>query len=710
MTDKHGERIVKTACTICYCGCGVLAHVKDGKVVKIEGDPEHPNNKGKLCPRGQAGIELLYHPDRLNYPLKRVGEKGEGKWQRILWDEALGTISDKLKEIKDEYGSEAITVANAAGLYSNFGISGHFAYLLDAPNMVGMDLICFGPVCAATRATIGYHAGMLDTEIVFSEILNSKCMLLWAANPRASAPYPVGEGIFKAKEDGAKLIVVDPSPTDYARIADLWLQIRPGTDDALALGMINVIINEVLYDKKFVDDWCFGFDMLKERVQQYPPGKVSQITWIPEKDIVAAARMFATIKPSCLCQRVPLDHSCNAVQTSRATFILTSICGNLDVKGGNPLPGPHPLKVETSLLLKADEIPQQIREKRIGAKEIPILSGADTIRGFVHPTLWTDAVMTGKPYPVKALIAMGNNWVVARQNSKRSWEALKKLDFMVVLDLFMTPTAELADIVLPACSWLERDGARGHSGHPYVIPIAHRAIEPLYERWDDVKILIEVAKRMGLDIPWQNLEEFIDGMFEPLGITFNDLKDKNFITIPKEYNRHEKGEFQFRTPSKKVELYSTFLEKYGYDPLPFYKAPPETTPEFPLVLMGGKRSMEYAHSAGRQLPMLRKRNPDPTIEMSPQAAKERGIKEGDWVWVETIYFGDKERVRFKAKLVEEFHLGVVCTENGWWFPEKKDPEHGCFESNINVVIPDDVYDPVYGSTNIKGVPCRVYKA
>ena len=268
----------------------------------------------------------------------------------------------------------------------------------------------------------------------------------------------------------------------------------------------------------------------------------------------------------------------------------------------------------------------------------------------------------------------------------------------------------LSDIVLPAACWLERDGVRGHPGSLSLsVPIQHEVVEPLYDRWDDVKIFIELAKKMALDIPWQTVGEFIDYMLKPMKITFNELEGKNFISIPKEYKRYERDKFQFITPSNKVELYSTFLEKYGYDPLPSYKAPPETSSEFPLILIGGRRSMEYIHSAGRQIPMLRRRNPDPIIEMSLETAKEKGIMDSDWVWVETIYFGDKERVRFKAKLVEEIHSQVICIEHGWWFPEKLGPEHGCFESNINVVIPDDVYDPIYGSTNIRSVPSRIYK-
>ena len=710
MATDAEERTVKTVCSICYPTCGVLAHVKDGKVVELEGDPDHPINKGNLCPKGLAGIELLYHPDRLNYPLKRAGERGEGKWQRISWDEALDTIAGKLKEIKERYGPEAISIASGAGLYANMGVIGYFCYLIGTPNRMHAGYICFLPCGQATQATIGYPSPLTATEIVMDEAFNSSCLLLWAANPRASAPYPVGEGIFSAKEKGTKLIVVDPCPTDYTKIADLWLQIKPGTDDALALGMLNIIINEELYDKEFVQEWCFGFDELRKHVQEYTPEKVSKITWIPQEDIVTAARMFSQTKPSCICQRVSIDHSYNSVQSSRAILILTSICGNLDMKGGNPLPLSSPVEGELQLATQVDRLPPEVLDKRIGAKQFPLASGRNAVLGFAQPFLWADAVLTGKPYKVRAHVSSANNSLLQMQDTKKVWKALESLDFSVTLELFMTPTAELSDIVLPVACWLEREGVRGHPGYTPVISFQHKVVEPLYERRDDIDIFIELAKRMELDMPWQTVREFTDDRLKPKGITFQELAGQNFITHPKEYERHKKGKFNFPTPSKKVELYSNLLQQYGYDPLPCYKAPPETTPEFPLVLIGGRKSLEYIHSAGRQLPMLHKRRPEPTIDINPKTAEEKGIRDGDWVWVETIYFGDKERVKFKAELVDELHSQVVRVEHGWWFAEKPGPEHGCLESNINVVTPDDIVDSIYGSTNTRSIPCRIYKA
>jgi anaerobic selenocysteine-containing dehydrogenase len=388
---------------------------------------------------------------------------------------------------------------------------------------------------------------------------------------------------------------------------------------------------------------------------------------------------------------------------------MNALCGSLDKKGGNLFPGTGNILTENAIRAQLQKLPREVVEKRIGAKELPLLSGPDGSGHMVHPNLWARAILTGKPYPIRAQITDGNNQILRDQDSKTVVEALKKLEFSVTMDLFMTPSGELSDIVLPAVSWLERDGLRGHPGYPYLTPIQHRAVDPLYERWDDNRFFIELANRMELDIPWKSHEEYVDFRLKGRGVTFKELEGINFLTVPKEYDRYTKGRFEFKTPSKKVELYSTLLEKFGYDPLPHPVAPPETTADFPLILIGGKKSLEYVHTTGRQIKLLRKRYPDPTLEMNPEMAREKGIRDGDWVWLESIYFGNRERVKFMAKFVEDFPRQVVAVEAGWWFPEMKDPSHGCFDSNVNVVIPGDLYDPMFGSTNIKSVPCRVYR-
>jgi anaerobic selenocysteine-containing dehydrogenase len=703
-------KVVRTVCSTCYCGCGVYAHVKDGRVIKLEGDSEHPNSRGELCPKGLSGMELLYHPDRLNFPLKRVGRRGEGKWQKISWDEALGTIADRLKAIKGQYGPEALCIATGAGLYANMGIIGYFAHLFGTPNISGSGNICFLPAAIAAQGTIGHTIALFANEMISDDALETKCLLLWGANPRYSYPYPIGEGIFKAKKAGMKLIVVDPRPTDYAQIADLWLQIKPATDDALALGMIHVLIHEELYDREFVEEWTYGFEEVKRHVQPYTPEKVARMTWVPEEKIITAARMFAGTRPSCICQRVAIDQNLNAVQTSRAILILRSLLGeDFDVKGGNLLPGEKNIVGEFPHWKMAAKLPREVTAKRIGAEDIPLSSGADAEFTFVHPSLLAKAIATGRPYKIRALITSAHNQMLSDTDTTMIEEGLKNLDFSVIMEQFMTPTAELYDMVLPATSWLENDGLRGHPGYPYVTPISHKAVEPLYDRWSDLKFFIELAGRMNLGIPWASPEEYLDFRLKDAGLRFKDLEGVTFLTKPKEYRRYLNGTFEFNTKSKKVELYSTWLKRYGFDPLPFPKSPPDTTPEFPYILIGGSKKLAYIHSSGRQIASLRKLAPDPIIQMNPQTAKDLGIKRGDRVWVQSIYFGDRTRARFKAELVENFLPQVVSIDAAWWFPERKEPDHGCYESNINLVIPGDIYDPIFGSTNLKSIPCRLQK-
>ena len=359
----------------------------------------------------------------------------------------------------------------------------------------------------------------------------------------------------------------------------------------------------------------------------------------------------------------------------------------------------------------------EIEEKRIGSKEFPLVAGPDAVLPFVPSPLAIEAMLTGKPYPIKALYCAGGNPVVDVQNSKRTWKALKNLKLLVVTDFFMTPTAELADYVLPATTWLEREECCDISYMDY-ISARQKAIEPLYECWDDLKILIELVKRIPWAnreiVPWNDVSECNEWMVRGMGVTFGDFKKKGYIAVPHQYKKYEgKG---FDTPSGKVELYSTILEKHGYDPLPSFREPPESpisTPElmkdYPFILITGGRHIAYFHSEGRQIPSLRKLAPDPEIEIHPDTAKGLNIDNGNWVWLETPQVRG-ERVRFKARLTSHIHPEIVHVPHGWWFPEKPAPEHGCFDSNINVVMSgDSPREEICASVPTRGTLCKVYK-
>ena len=704
------KRIVRTVCQGCHPECGVLVEIEDGKVTKIEGDPKHPFSRGSICQKGREYYKFTYHPDRVKYPLKRAGNKGEGKWETITWEQALREIAAKVNEVKNKYGPSSIAVMHGTGPRASPPASHHLANSLGTPNVVSVDLhICMVPAKVGDILTFGESISMEQGP----DYLSSKCILVCGANPLISH-LPRGMDILEAKQKHqAKLIVIDPRRTVLASKADLWLQVRPGTDGALILALINVIIGEHLYDKEFVDQWCCGFDKLASRVQEYAPERVQTITWIPADKIRAAARMYATIKPASLHQRVAVNQNISSTQTSRALAVLMALTGNLDVAGGNLFPTPmEGLSPESPY-----KIDKESDEKRIGSKEYPLISGPEAPWKFVHGALAIEAMLTDRPYPLKLLFCFGGNPVMVMPDTKKVWEGLKRLELFVVSDFFITPSAELADYVLPSTTWLERDDLC-HTFYTNLIAARQKAIEPLFECWDDTKMVLELIKKIPWAdkkcMPWNSTQERNNYRLKGMGITFDDLKARGYLSVTPQYKKYEqKG---FNTPTGKVELYSTVFEKYGYDPLPSYIEPPESplsSPElmrvYPLILITGARYMEYYHSQGRHIPSLRSHVPDPEIEIHPDAAKKESLKNGDWVWVETPQI-KRERVRLKVKVTSGIDPGVVHAAHAWWYPEKPAPEHGCFESNINVVLTDDPpREAICGSVPMRGTLCKIYK-
>lgn len=712
-TGTGSTRIVRTVCDRCHCQCGVLVHARDEKAIKIEGDPNHPINEGTMCAKGLAALQTVYHPDRIIYPMKRAGQRGEGKWQRISWDEALNMVATRFKEVMEKYGPESITWSWGDAASHNTSVSKQ-AWLtaMNAPNHLHSDAhYCFYPVGIANRATFG--------EFVTSEgspdYRNSKSMMLWGGNPVMSHPM-VARNIMIGKKKGAKLIVIDPRFTETASKADLWLQVRPGADDALALSMLNVIISEELYDKEFVDKWCIGFEQLKERLQRYPPKWASEVTWVSEEEIVRAARMYATNKPAAMHTRMGVCMSTNTVQTIRAISIMAAICGNLDIKGGNVFKRlPKGYKTKDTIRYQELKLSPEVEDKKIGAQEFPLFSGSHTLVGnFSHPPSVIHAMLTGKPYPVKALWVC-NDLLLCLEGTQETREAIMNLDFVVGSDFFMTPNLELCDVILPPSTYLEREEPAESICSLNMVSARQKVIEPVGECRNEKDIDFEVIRRMGLKPPaqWQTPEEFNDYSVKGMGITYEDFKKMGYISEPIQYKKYE--EEGFKTPSGKVELYSSILEKFGYEPLPFYQENPETpisTPElakeYPLILITGGRHVVYFHSANRQIPWLREIAPEPKLTIHPETATQLGIKDGDWVWIEAPK--GRGRSKMRAELTESVHPQVVHAPSHWWFPEIKDPAHGCWDSNINTILSNDPpYDPIIGATPLRGCLCKIYK-
>jgi anaerobic selenocysteine-containing dehydrogenase len=693
------DKVIKSHCRMCHGGCGVLIYIQNGVVKKIAGDPDCPINHGTLCSKGIASPQLAYHPDRLTYPVRRVGAKASGKWERISWDEALAAIAERILNYKEEFGAESIVMGYGTGRENEAAIY-RFANLLGTPNVLTAGHFCYGPRIATSIITCGTNP-VVDYEN------HPKCIILWGNNLVISNPDEYkGEPFSVSLDKGAKLIVVDPRLTRAAARADIWLQLRPGTDTALAYGMLHVIVNEALYDKEFVTNYVHGWEPFVRRVNEYPPEKVAEITWVPKNKIIDAARLYATTQPAGIQWGVAIEQQVNCADNDRILMAMMGITGNLDVPGGQML----------FRIPKINNVSTFGAHKMLAKDQAAKRLGGDRFRlagnfGIINPKCVWDAIIEEKPYAVKMLFLISTNPMLTRANAKKVREALEHVEFMVVSDFFLTPTAELADIVLPAATWLEMDYIGDFwKRHGYLLP-RRKAIE-IGECRSDHEMLNDLARRVGQgEYWWETFEGGLDYILEPMGITWQDFKEMDYIRGEVAYQKYKKNGFS--TPTGKLEIYSTLLEKWGYDPLPQFREPPESpygAPElnndYPYILITGRRLPGFFHSENRQLPWLRELHKDPVVEIHPQAARKEGIHEGDWVILES----PRGKVKQRAKFFEGMDPRVVSAEHAWWYPEKKDPDHGWDESNINILTDNSFAncDPAMGSTHVRTLLCKIY--
>ena len=684
---------VRTACRQCHGGCGVIAHVQDGKVIKVEGDPDSPISHGTLCSKGLSVTQMAYHPDRILYPMRNT----DHGWERITWDEALDTIVDKFNAVIEEYGPESIVIGQGTGRDYESHLY-RFANQLGTPNVLTAGHMCYVSRVASTLVTVG-NLPICDYEG------GPRCIVLWGCNPQWTNPDEYkGEGFWRAYKKGAKLICIDPRKGFTAKKADLWLQLRPGTDAALAMGFHHVILEEELYDREFTENYINGWEAFKERVKDYPLDKVQEITWVDKDLIRKAARMYAKTKPACIHWGVPTEQTNNCADCTRTLTGLMAATGNLDRPGGNVLFVNPPTRTVAEFSRHKDLSKEQ-RAKRLGGDQYKL--GARV--ALITPKVAWEAILTGKPYPLKAGLLCGTNPVSTRANAKEVYAALDKLEFLAVIDFFMTPTAELADIFLPAGTWLEQDHvADNWKRHGFVL--ARQKCVEIGEAWQDHKIFQELGKKMGQEW-WDTVDDALDYLLEPAGLTWEKFKEVGYLQGEMVYHKYkERG---FSTPTGKVELYSTVLEKWGYDPLPKYTevfespvSKPELLEKYPYILNAGLRTPTFFHSANRMIPWLREIRPDPIVEIHPDTADRIGVSEGDWVYIES----PRGRCKEKVKLNDGINPQVIVAEHGWWFPEKEGPGHGWDESNINILTDNshESMDPAIGSTNLRTCLCNVY--
>ena len=788
----------------CHGGCGVLAYIEDGKLVKIEGDPDHPWNQGRLCARCLAMTQYVYHPDRLTRPLKRVGQRGEGKWQEISWEEAYDLIEQKMNKIREKFGPESVIFSMGTGRDIGPWIS-LLAYAYGSPNVMFAlsGIACYSPRMAAVETMQGDYcvldaAQWLPQRYDDPKYKKPECIIIWGYNIPASCPDNVfGHWIIDLMKKGTKIIAIDPRLSWFASRAKKWLKPRPGTDGALAMGFLNVIVKEKLYDRDFVEKWTNSTHLVRsdtgkllresdlvksgspnnfvvwdttgkqpavwdshnveyqlanvkpalegefeislldgtkapvktvwtlfcEEVNKYPVELVSKITWVHKRDVVEAARFYAKSKPASIHWGVPIDMTPAITPTAQAIATLWCITGNLDVPGGNVISRYAFDAVAYALpgakgVINLDS--KEADKKRIGANKY------GPLKNFIkraHTDLVLEQIFTGKPYPIKGMWIQTCNPVAGIGLDPKKWvEAIKKLDFVVAVDLFMTPTTQLADVVLPAASFLEKDGVRS-----WWVPLQsiNKAIS-VGECKSDLEINFELAKRFDPNLRWNSIHELLDEIIKPSGMTFKQLQEKVWALPPEghpsaPYHRFEKGNLRpdkkpgFQTPSGKIEIYSSLREEWGLEPLPHYEEPPFTPisqPElyqkYPLILSTGRRSPVYFHSEHRNIPWLREIDPDPEIEIHPDTAKAQNINHGEWVWVEN-WLG---RCKLKAKVTPVVPRWMVMAAHGWWFPEKigKEPSlFGVWESNVNQLIPMGFQGKDGLGAPIKHLLCRLYK-
>src|SRR5262245_56716736 len=707
---KLADGTYTTTCWECSTCCGALATVRDGRVVEFAPNRDHPYSKGQFCIKGIRGAPgITYGEKRLLYPMRRTGARGEGAWARISWEEALTEMAERLAAVRQKYGAEAIVGATSGAYFSRSLILALTLRSIGSPNwMINQDL------CGGCRAVSARVTGVNITR--GEDIDNTRCALIVGRNPSIADPVEWA-ALKAAKKRGARIIVIDPKRTQAAQMADLWLQPQVGTDAALALAMTHVLISENLYDQAFVRRWCHGFEALAARAAQFPPAVAENMTGVAAERIVAAARMYAD-GPSTFVSGHGIDAFSAGVQTFRAYHCLVAISGNVDRPGGNlRLRTPPGLRSYGDLL----HMPQFCLEPAsgkgpIGADRFPLWAGPKGWQTACHNPSVIEAMLTGKPYPVRALYASGVNILVTYPNTRRTIEALRSLDFVAVAAHSMTPTAEHADIVLPKTTTLEEEEVSFMPSGPTVM-FTRALVPPQGEARSEIDIALPLLEKLAARqaitrhlLPWRSQREFNQYLLGHSGISIEELQRTGYQQVSAASVTPTQR--PFATMSGKIELYSPVLAELGLDPLPNYAAPsrtrlPEATArEFPLVLVTGDREKSYHHSRFRDQAWALKVSPDPRLTMHPDTARALGIEDGAWVRLDVAR--GKGPCRLRVKFSDATPRDVVNTGMGWWLPSAAAPERGALDININAALDyDGPYDPISGSSDIRGLACRV---
>jgi cysteine desulfurase NifS len=715
MNGNSGQTIKDGLCGICPAGCWVRAHLEDGILKKVEAQPDVPF--GAICRIGKHSPEIVYDPNRIKYPLRRIGAKGTHAFERISWDDAFEIIVDKLTGFKDQYGPESIAIYTGRGSFdmalcdlmqpAGAAISSASSVLFPfgSPNTLGVGALCYVSFAMiAPHVTMGEMYMTMDTDLE-----NAELIVVWGANPATDSPPFSMKQIIRAKERGARVVVIDPRRSETVRLTDAeWIPIRPGTDGALALSMINVMVEEELYDEDFAENWTTGFPELCRLVQHFRPEVVTLITGVPEEKIRELARSIANARGASPVMYTGLEYSDSGVQAIRSVFTLWALAGQLDVPGG--------LLVrmrENVFPQNRDHLqPNPDMTKALGRDRFPIYS---YYRGESHAMALPQSVLEGIPYKIRGMIIQGGSIITAWPNPSIWKKTLGALDFLVTIDRYHTADSAYADIVLPASTQYE---TTSYMRYGPTFKIREKMIEPVGEARNDFLIMAELAERLGYGHLYPQTEEAIlERALENTGFTLEEVRKAGGSVQVKpvmmQYKKWQKGLLRddgipgFNTPSGKFEIASSILAEHGYDPLPIYTEPregpqssPDLTKDFPLVFNSGARTYYNFRSQHHGVKGLSEMQPDPMVTMNTKDAAERNIYDNDWVRVSTA----RGSAAFRAWVTDTIMPGAIDAKMGGGGPLGPKSWQEC---NVNELTDLNHYDPISGFPIYKSLLCEV---
>jgi cysteine desulfurase NifS len=672
-----------------------------------------------ICRRGQHAPEIIYSENRLRHPLLRVGPKGSNEFKQVSWDEAYEQIVENLQAIKQESGPEAVAIYTGRGafelslcdMFQPAGIAvssaSNVLFPFGSPNTMGVGALCY-----VSFAMIAPHVTMGRMLVnMFFDLENAESIVVWGANPATDSPPLDMYRLEAAAKRGAQIVVIDPRRTETVRrTGGEWVPIRPGTDAALALGMIAVMIEEELYEESFADNWCHGFAELSAYVQHFNPDAVENITGVAADTVRGLARQICTATGACPVMYTGLEYSNSGIQAIRAVLTLFALGGQLDVPGGIGLA----MRDSHFPINRSCNVPNPAVDRAVARERFPVYSD---YRGESHASGLVNSVLQGEPYRIRGLIVHGASILTSWPQTAVWRETLSKLDFLVCIDRQLTADAAYADLVLPATTMFE---INSYMVYGPIFRLREALIEPVGEARNDYLIMAELARRLGYGDQYpQTEDEMIRFALRGSGHTLEEVRaEGGWIKLPSammEYRKWEKGSLRadgnpgFDTPTGKFEILSSVLADYGYEPLPKYIEPtegplasPAVAQRFPLVFNSGARPQTDFRSQHHGIPGLVRDHPEPTVELNAVDAEARGIADGDLVEVTT----PRGRVKFRAVVTEDIVQGVVECSMGGGTPIGPEAWQ---QWNVNLLTDLNNYDEISGFPVYKALLCDVAK-